>query len=218
MSTPGTSPTRARGELAKAARRAQLLGAARRRFDEVGFEATTMAEVAAAAGVSKGATYLYFPSKESLFLKLLLLDLREWAEAVEQRLDGSRSRSARAVARALAGELATRRRLVGLLALADVVLVARSDAAAIAQFERQFLVRLAPLAARLEQRLPDFDPGDGVRLLLRWRALAAGLAPRAEPVPAMREALAADPALAPLAVDFERELADCLAALIDGWR
>jgi AcrR family transcriptional regulator len=218
VSSTGTSPTRARGELAKAARRAELLGAARRRFDEVGFEATTMAEVAAAAGVSKGATYLYFASKESLFLKLLLLDLRDWAAAVEQRLDGSRSRSARGVARALAGELAARRRLVRLLALVEPVLEARTDAAEIVRFERQFLARLGPLATRLEERLADLEAGDGVRLLLRLRALAAGLAFRAEPAPALREALAGEPALAPLAVELERELADCLTALIDGWR
>ena len=218
MSAPGTAPTRARSELAKAARRAELLAAAGRRFEAVGFEATTMADLAADAGVSKGATYLYFPSKEGLFLKLLLLDLGEWSVAVADRLDASRSRSARGVARALAAELAVRPRLLRLLALHRPVLEARTDAESIVAFRRALVARLAPLAARLEERLADLRPGEGLRLLLRCHALAVGLAPAAAPPEAARAALAAEPELGALDLDFERELVDCLTALIDGWR
>lgn len=213
-----TTETRARGPLAKAARRAQLLAAAARRFDQVGFEATTMAEVAAAAGVSKGATYLYFPSKESLFLRLLLIDLSDWSAEAIEKLDRTRSRSSRGVARVLAGSLAARPRLPALLTLLAPVLEARSDAESVVEFERKLLERLGPLAARLEERLPDLRPGEGIRLLLRLRALAIGLAPLALPAAGVRSALAAEPRLAALVVDFERELADCLTALIDGWR
>lgn len=213
-----TASTRRRGELHRAARRAQLLAAAARRFDRVGYEATTMADVAAEAGVSKGATYLYFPSKESLFLKLLLLDLGEWAGAVEQRLETSRGRSARSVARALASELAARPRLLHLLALLHPVLEAGAGAESALAFERAAQERLAPLAAGLERRLSDLRVGEGMRLLFRLRALAIGLAALAAPSSAPRGALAGatDPAGAGL--DFERELADCVTALVDGWR
>jgi AcrR family transcriptional regulator len=177
-----------------------------------------MADVAAAAGVSKGATYLYFPSKESLFLRLLLIDLSEWTTEAIERLDATRSRSSRAVARLLAGSLAARPRLPALLPLLAPVLEARSDVESVVDFERKLLERLGPLAARLEERLADLRPGEGIRLLLRLRALAIGLAPLAVPAAGARSALAADPRLAALEVDFERELSDCLTALIDGWR
>lgn len=213
-----TATTRRRGELHRAARRAGLLAAAARRFEQVGFEGTTMADVAAEAGVSKGATYLYFPSKESLFLKLLLLELGEWSAAVAERIEASRGRSARSVARALAAELASRPRLVGLLALLHPVLEAGADADSIVAFQHALLARLAPLAALLEDRLADLGTGDGIRLLLRLRALAVGLAPLAGPPAAVREAISTERNLAVLAIDFERELADCLTALIDGWR
>ena len=39
-------------------------------FARTGYHATTMADVAAQAGVSKGTPYLYFDSKEALFLAL----------------------------------------------------------------------------------------------------------------------------------------------------
>jgi AcrR family transcriptional regulator len=51
----------------KAARRANLLGAALRCFARRGYHQTTIDDIAAEAGVSKGAPYVYFPSKEALF-------------------------------------------------------------------------------------------------------------------------------------------------------
>jgi TetR/AcrR family transcriptional repressor of uid operon len=54
----------------RAARRGQIIAAARACFARAGYHATTMADVAAQAGVSKGTPYLYFDSKEALFIAL----------------------------------------------------------------------------------------------------------------------------------------------------
>ena len=62
---------RARTEEAKDKRRQALLAAALDAFFERGFTATRMDDIAARAGVSKGALYLYFPSKEALFTALV---------------------------------------------------------------------------------------------------------------------------------------------------
>ena len=62
---------RARTEEAKDQRRQALLAAALDAFFERGFSATRMEDIAARAGVSKGALYLYFPSKEALFTALV---------------------------------------------------------------------------------------------------------------------------------------------------
>lgn len=48
------------------ARRAQLLRVAREVFAEKGFDATTVSEIVARAGVAQGTFYLYFPSKLSV--------------------------------------------------------------------------------------------------------------------------------------------------------
>lgn len=55
----------------RARTRAALLRASGRVFAEHGFHQATLEAVAAEAGVSKGALYHYFPSKEQLFLALL---------------------------------------------------------------------------------------------------------------------------------------------------
>lgn len=57
-------------EEVRAARREQIIAAALACFARAGYHATTMADVAAQAGVSKGTPYLYFESKETLFLAL----------------------------------------------------------------------------------------------------------------------------------------------------
>ena len=50
----------------RAARRAQIIAAARRRFAANGFHLTSMEDVIAESGLSAGALYGYFPSKNSL--------------------------------------------------------------------------------------------------------------------------------------------------------
>lgn len=50
-------------------KRRQILDAAYRLFRDNGFEKTTMAQVATAAGGSKATVYNYFPSKEELFVE-----------------------------------------------------------------------------------------------------------------------------------------------------
>ena len=57
-------------EQTRAARRDQIVAAALACFARTGYYATTMADVAAQAGVSKGTPYLYFDSKQALFLAL----------------------------------------------------------------------------------------------------------------------------------------------------
>ncbi len=52
-------------------RRLQLLDVARDRFAEQGFHATSMDEIAEAAGVTKPVLYQHFPSKRALYVELL---------------------------------------------------------------------------------------------------------------------------------------------------
>lgn len=69
----------------KAARRAHLLQAALRCFARHGYHQTTIDQIAAEAGVSKGAPYVYFPSKEALFEALY----DAWDCGVAARIDAA---------------------------------------------------------------------------------------------------------------------------------
>ncbi len=57
-----------------------LLLAAANTFDRKGFLGTNLTDVCASAGVTKGALYCHFPSKEALAVALIETQLRLWHE------------------------------------------------------------------------------------------------------------------------------------------
>lgn len=65
----------------------RLLGAATRLFAEKGFESTSVQEVVAAAGVTKGAMYHYFDSKDDLLYQVYARVLRMQTERLEEIAD-----------------------------------------------------------------------------------------------------------------------------------
>ena len=66
--------------------RSRILAAALECFSHSGYDATGVAEICAAAGVSKGAFYHHFPSKQALFIDLL----NGWLAALDERFNAVR--------------------------------------------------------------------------------------------------------------------------------
>ena len=64
----------------KTERREQILAAARRCFAEHGYEGATVARLEDATGLSRGAIFNYFASKEELFIELAVEDSRRMSE------------------------------------------------------------------------------------------------------------------------------------------
>lgn len=75
-------------------RRAQLIGIAQRLFFEQGYENTTIADIYETAGVSKGAFYHNFASKEAILQDVLEHMLAGYADGLHE-IAGDGSRSAR---------------------------------------------------------------------------------------------------------------------------
>ncbi|WP_157251338.1 TetR/AcrR family transcriptional regulator [Nonomuraea typhae] len=70
--------------------RRRLLGEATRLFAERGFEGTSVQEIVAAAGVTKGAMYHYFDSKDDLLHEIYARVLRMQMERLTQIADEDR--------------------------------------------------------------------------------------------------------------------------------
>lgn len=97
--------------------RARILAAALELFRQRGFEATTMREIAASAGVATGAAYYYFDSKDAIVLAFYDQSQRDMEPRLEAALIGSKD-----LAKRLAAILAVKldyfhssRRLLGAL-------------------------------------------------------------------------------------------------------
>lgn len=89
VTTPDPKPaaeTAHRQRMTGAQRRAQLLEVGRGLFAERGFEATTIEEIAATAGVSKPVVYEHFGSKEKLYEKVVEGEVSQLRAAINLAL------------------------------------------------------------------------------------------------------------------------------------
>ncbi len=80
--------SKAQFENIRASSSRKIMDASLELFGTIGYNATTIAQIAECAGVSKGLIYNYFESKEAL-LKAMILDLsKEGEEMMQQSLSG----------------------------------------------------------------------------------------------------------------------------------
>jgi AcrR family transcriptional regulator len=68
-------------------REQRILNAAAHLIVQYGFDKTTVSDIAEHAGISKGAVYLHFESKDTLFDALVKRELWRYAESYLKRLD-----------------------------------------------------------------------------------------------------------------------------------
>ena len=78
----------AKGKVKSDATRARILGAALELFHDRGFEATTMREIATAAGVATGGAYYYFDSKDAIVLAFYDQAQKDMVPRLEEVLAG----------------------------------------------------------------------------------------------------------------------------------
>lgn len=64
-----------------------ILDAARTVFSREGYADTSVDAVAAEAGIAKGTVYLYFKSKEELYLAAVLRDIRAFASVAREQME-----------------------------------------------------------------------------------------------------------------------------------
>lgn len=191
----------------------QILAAALEMFESRLGEIPSVAVVAARAGVAKGTVYLYFRSKEEIFLALLEEHLHAWIDHVETGLEVEAAGPERLV-ETLCAHVLAHPAILRLAALSSAVLERNIEATLALRFRRGLARHLTVAGQKLEAALPGLEAGDGARLLRRSHALLLGLWQTTEPAPVVREVLAADE-MALLRVDLEREARAALLAL---WR
>jgi len=207
---------RARADADKQSRRRVLLRAAAEAFDEMPYNAVTVADIARRANLAKGTVYLYFATKEELFLQLALDQLGEWLGEVDAALAGDDALTdPEPLAELLARSLAGRVRLARLLSLQHAVLEHNVAPAVVLASRRGVLTQTLQTAALLERRCPALGPGEGLRFLLHLHAAAVGLHQMTHPAPELAATLACA-TIEPLRLDFAAALQAHAAALLRG--
>jgi len=212
-----SATSRARSGAEKAERRMALLAAAFELLEERSGEMASVAEVARRAGVAKGTFYLYFPSREAVYLALLEEQVHAWldswaAEATEPAARYRPGLSALATSFARTGF--RRPLLFPLAARSAAVLEPGVETAAAHRFRLGLSRHLETIGARLAGVLPGLTPAQAGDLLERSYALLLGLWQLLAPLGGSRSPLDADD-LAALRADLARQAEEATAAL---WR
>lgn len=212
--------TRMRSPAAKAARREVLLEAGRKLFLSQNYAEIRVQDIVKASGLAKGTFYLYFQTKEVLFLGVLLSEMQAWILDLAHVLEQDARKGAllpAQLAQIVVTSLSQRMLFRRLLALLHPVIEENLDAETALAFKESLASLLAPLSGQLDSCFGDFAPGDGLRFLLALNAMVIGLEQMSRLTPQMAQILAA-PHLAPLKVDFESELTLLLTRLLAGWK
>lgn len=208
---------RARRAEDKQARRQAILDAALSALNEQPYTSITMAEIAARAGVAKGTPYLYFETREALFLALQCRQLADWFDALDAALRAlPEGTPIRVLVGAISGTLDVRTTLTRLLAILHPILEHNVDLESARALKRMLLLRLKTTGTLLERRLPFLPAGHGAAVLLRAYALILGLQQLADPAPVVRQVLD-EPGMEPFVIAFGPTFADTLLALFEGY-
>jgi AcrR family transcriptional regulator len=201
---------RARSADEKAGRQDALIAAGRRALASRSYDEVTMADVAASAGLSKASAYLYFSTKESLFLQLIEKELQAWFETVEAGLKPGLKGAARSVPRLIARSLAGSPVLLDLLTLLHGRIETNLNLEEVTRFKNYLAVSLDRVGSKLDTCL-NLKCGAGMKLLLRTHAFTIGLRQMSEPPEIIAKVIAANPHLSGMTPDFETELADTIS-------
>ena len=207
---------RARSPEDKAARRQAVLDEAWRLFQRLPWSGLTLLQVARGVGLSKGALYRYFDTKETLFLAVAEAQLRGWLLELGGKLDAlRRPSSAEALAEVLCVSLLRRPALARLLALLHVELEHNLVPAEALRFKRALHALLTTFGQKLARAAGLASAEAGLRAALYLHALVIGLWQMSDPPPQVARLLASG-GLEALRVDFQPALQAGAAALLRG--
>ncbi len=207
---------RAVSDKQKEERRQAILEAAWHLFQSTSYETLTIIDVARSLGLAKGTVFLYFKTKEALFLALLEQQLTDLFSEVDARLAEMRGGGMIApVADLICQALVTRPGLTRLLAILHTLLERNIDLKAAIDFKYFLLAHFERTGALLEGCLPFLEVGQGAHFLLQCHALVIGFWHLADPAPIVRQALE-QPALHMFNVQFAPEFSAALQALLTG--
>jgi len=203
----------------KQERRERILDAARELFAGAPYEEISMLHVAERAVLAKGTLYLYFNTKEELFLALLAREIEDWFDEIDKMMEDLRSRGKpcppEEFSRLLSQSLVSRPVAVRLIVISQAILEHNIDYTSALSYKQMLNAHIVQTGSILEECLPYLQPGQGARLILWIYLLVIGVQSVAEPAPVVQRTLT-EPGMETFQVDFQLEISAILTVLLDG--
>ncbi len=213
---------RARSDEQKGERRQEILTAALYLLQEKPFHKISMADVAGKAGTAKGTVFLYFETKEELFLSIASQEFQGLLDAMERSLSelasSEKGRDEEGFLGILRRLIEGRPVLIHLLSILHVVLEQNITYVQALAFKKMLRERMGRIGRLVEMCLPYLEPGQGTKFLTWMYALLIGFKHTTEPAPVIRMIFRNEPELGGPHVTFNECFTDALRTILDGWR
>lgn len=168
----------------KVQRRQKILDAAKALFLKSDFSAVKITDIAKKTGLGKGSVFLYFKSKEDLFLALTVQELEAWYQEIWPMLvydRGQKKMDGRELLDLLDRTFLSREALIRLLAVATTVLEQNSSYEQAAIYKRTLHDCIWQIGWALDQKIAYFGEGDGAKFLMYALTIIAGAYQMANP-------------------------------------
>jgi len=195
----------------KEQRRASILERARAYISTRSFDEIRLSDLARELDLVKGTLYLYFPTKQDLFVSILVEEMEAWWKAFLEK------RPTRSPGKDLSRGLGGRGLLVRLLASLHMTIEPGLSPEGLRRMKRWFRDFALRASKDMEARYPGIA-GRGFKLLMGTYALALGVSQLAFPPGNVEVVIRSDATLAPFRIEFEAFLSECVDSLYRGTR
>ncbi len=209
---------RATNKHQKEARRDAILVAARALFMEAGFFDVNMATIAKRSGLAKGTVYLYFKTKEEIFLTLSTEEFENWLSEFDQALGkAGADLEIPDFLEILMGTLRERKVMQRLQPLLHLVLEKNISYDQAFAFKQNLKERSEGTSRLVEHALPFLAEGQGIAVLTLLHCLVVGWGQMSDPSPVLAEVLE-HPEMSPFRFDFENNLKESMTYTLLGMK
>lgn len=181
----------------------------------------SIARIARRAGLAKGTIFLYFRTKEELFLQLQIREYKTWFEEVNGRLHNllnkKNKRSIDEFVKHITASVGNHPMMIRLAPILHIILERNIDYKTALEFKRFLLTEIHKTGQMIEQGFTFLLKNDGARFLLHLQILLIGLSQLSRPAPLVKQVIEKE-RMEVFQLNFEIKLSELLALLINGMK
>ena len=174
------------------ARKEEIIAACAALYEEKGFKDTTIKDIGEAITLTRTGIYIYFETKEEIFLALLGREYDAWVSEMREIMARKTAMTRNDVAEVLAGTLTNHPRLLRLLSMNLYEMEANSRAERLVEFKKSFGASLETVDQLLQQYVSDMNEDQRRKFIYAFFPFIYGIYPYTsvteKQMAAMREA------------------------------
>lgn len=201
-------------------RRRDIINAARELFGQKEYKSIKITDIAQKVGIAKGTVFIYFKTKEQIFLEVAIEEYKKWFDGMNDYLQQkNKSKSKREIEEIIGyieHSFETNSTLFRLISILHVILeknITFEDAVKFKCFLHENILQIGSL---LEKSYGFLGKGQGADILLRIHGFIVGFQSMTEVSPAVREAIDKNPELKMFNVNFKDIFTDTLKVYLKG--